>query len=146
MQNARANASRIRLHGSTRHYHLKQRYGIGAAEVEQILESQGWSCPICSTPLTLKNAHVDHDHATGSVRGVLCFNCNGGLGQFRDDTRALIRAVAYLRSGIARSAAPAKDDVDLQPNVRAVLDRNPPSRLHLLLSARLAASDFGTAS
>ena len=43
-----------RLHGSTRHYHLKQRYGIGAAEVEQMLDAQRWACLLCDTQLTLK--------------------------------------------------------------------------------------------
>jgi len=54
------------LHGSSRHYHLKRRYGIGASEVEALIREQGGVCPICdrSDP-----EHVDHDHETGQVRG-----------------------------------------------------------------------------
>jgi DNA-directed RNA polymerase subunit M/transcription elongation factor TFIIS len=77
-QNAKAAESIERLYGSTRHYHLKQRYGIGAAEVEQMLDAQGWSCPLCFTPLTLKSAHVDHDHVSGAVRGILCSTATAG--------------------------------------------------------------------
>jgi hypothetical protein len=94
--NVRSAESRQRLHGGSRHYHLKRRYGIGADEVRQMLQDQLWRCAICATALTLKTSHVDHDHKTGSVRAILCFNCNGGLGQFKDDPDALRRAAAYL--------------------------------------------------
>jgi hypothetical protein len=50
-------------------------------------------CAICGRP---NPEHVDHDHETGAVRGILCFNCNGGLGQFRDSIDALLSAASYL--------------------------------------------------
>jgi hypothetical protein len=71
------------------------RYGVSAAEVEEQIERQAGLCAICLKTLGAK-PHVDHDHETGEVRGVLCFNCNGGLGQFRDDAAVMARAVRYL--------------------------------------------------
>jgi hypothetical protein len=72
-----------------------RRYGIGAADVEELIRKQGGVCPICDRP---KPEHVDHDHVTKKVRGVTCFNCNGGLGQFGDDPERLRRAIEYLES------------------------------------------------
>lgn len=127
-QNARVTESRQRLHGGSRQYHLKRRYGIGAADVEEMLDSQGWACPICATTLTANTCHVDHDHKTGAVRGILCFKCNGGLGQFRDDPATLVQAAAYLR----RAAMPLVDATT--------------SRLEVIWTERLAEVEFGTAS
>lgn len=58
--------------GNTRHYHLKQRYGISAAEVEMLKASQGGLCPVCRDRPAV---HVDHDHETKRVRGILCELC-----------------------------------------------------------------------
>jgi hypothetical protein len=91
--NARGKESKLRLHGGSRHYHLVRRYGIGADQVEAMIRAQGGRCAICKTEPAV---HVDHDHDSGLVRGVLCFNCNGGLGQFKDDARNLTRALDYL--------------------------------------------------
>jgi hypothetical protein len=80
-------------HGGARNYHLRRRYGITAAHADAMLAEQGGLCAICREAPA---EHVDHDHATGRVRGLLCFNCNGALGQFRDRTDLMLRAVAYL--------------------------------------------------
>jgi hypothetical protein len=85
--------NRIKIEGSTRNYHLKRRYGLTEDDVKQLIEQQGGVCAICAEA---KPEHVDHCHVTGKVRGVLCFNCNGGLGQFKDDISRLINAIAYL--------------------------------------------------
>ena len=82
-----------RYGGTTRHYHLRQRYGLGEADVDRIIERQGGLCAICNdAPAT----QVDHDHRTGKVRGALCLECNAGLGAFADDERLLFAAVDYL--------------------------------------------------
>jgi hypothetical protein len=93
--NARTRESRQRLHGGSRHYHLMHRYGIGADEFDDLVRRQGGVCAICGRA---DPEHVDHDHDTGDVRGILCFNCNGGLGQFRDSVHALRAAAAYLET------------------------------------------------
>ncbi len=91
--NARGRETLNRLYGGTRHYHLTRRYGVGAADVAAMIAAQGGMCAIC---LERPAEHVDHDHYNGEVRGVLCFNCNGGLGQFRDRPDILDRAITYL--------------------------------------------------
>jgi hypothetical protein len=49
-----------------------------------------------AVPKRLASLHVDHDHDTGQVRGILCLGCNQGLGKFRHDPVILRRAIAYL--------------------------------------------------
>jgi Recombination endonuclease VII len=85
--------NRERHHGGHRNYLLKLRYGIDADEAEKLLEAQGGKCAICGAE---EAQHVDHDHLTGKVRGILCFNCNGALGRFEDDPAIMERAIEYL--------------------------------------------------
>lgn len=85
--------NKIKNHGGTRHYHLKRRYGITAADADRMLREQGGLCAICRERPA---AHVDHDHRTGRVRRLLCFTCNSGLGNFRDDPELLRLAADYL--------------------------------------------------
>ncbi len=77
------------------------KYGLSAAEVEAMLEAQGGVCAICRTAPAV---HVDHDHATGKVRGMLCFNCNAALGHLRDDPMLFRRGLRYLAA--SRSPVP----------------------------------------
>ena len=90
--NVRGRATKDKAGGS-RTYHLKRRYGITARDADAMLEEQGGSCAICRIEPA---AHVDHDHATGAVRALLCFGCNGGLGQFEDDPEVLRAAACYV--------------------------------------------------
>jgi hypothetical protein len=82
-----------RKHGSQRNYLLKLRYRITAEEVEERRRAQGGICVIC---LRREASHVDHNHMTGLFRGLLCFPCNGGLGQFRDIPDDMREAARYL--------------------------------------------------
>ncbi|HEU5266425.1 MAG TPA: endonuclease VII domain-containing protein [Jatrophihabitans sp.] len=81
------------LHGGSRNYHLRRRYGIAAEHFDTMFAEQGGRCAICREAPA---EQVDHDHATNRVRGLLCFNCNGALGQFRDRADLMLRAIAYL--------------------------------------------------
>jgi hypothetical protein len=80
-------------HGGHRPYLLKLRYGIDAAKAEALLRAQDGKCAVCGDP---SPEHVDHDHLSGDVRGILCFNCNGALGRFEDDPEIMERAIEYL--------------------------------------------------
>ena len=74
---------------------LKYRYGIGEAEFRQMVSAQDSRCGICCQVFQ-KTPHVDHCHATGIVRGLLCDKCNRGLGYFDDDAVRLASAASYL--------------------------------------------------
>ncbi len=67
-----------------------------------MLASQDGLCAICRCAPA---EHVDHDHETGAVRALLCFGCNGGLGQFRDEPDVLRAAAEYVEFHKSRQAA-----------------------------------------
>lgn len=78
-----------------RDYVLRSRYGISKSDYLDLLESQNYSCAICGSAAT-KTLDVDHDHTTGKVRGLLCNNCNRGIGHLKDSPQILLKAVEYL--------------------------------------------------
>jgi hypothetical protein len=78
-------------------HHFKSQYGMTP---EQVNELAAVGCSICGTtdwPGRHNRPQVDHDHVTGEVRGILCSECNTGLGKFRDRVDLLEKAVAYLQ-------------------------------------------------
>ncbi len=78
-------------------YDFKRRYGISLERYNQLLESQGGVCAICGgVNENGKQLSVDHDHSSGEVRGLLCTNCNSGIGHFKDDTGLLQKARDYI--------------------------------------------------
>ena len=117
--NAKGKATYQRLYGSTREYHLRRRYGITGADVDAMVAAQGGSCAVCDG----KPEHVDHDHKTGKVRGLLCFNCNQALGNVRDDPAVLQGLIDYLRRHRLQLIGsvdeyPAPDDVIFEVDFR----------------------------
>lgn len=93
-----------------REHKLCRKFGITVARWNEMLAEQGGACAICGTTETRPNwrsgqpdaMHVDHDHATGAIRALLCNSCNRGLGIFGDSASRLRAAAAYLE----RHAAP----------------------------------------
>jgi hypothetical protein len=77
---------------SAAHY-AKRTYGLTLDDIAALVEAQGGSCAICETRPAV---HVDHDHLSGSVRGVLCFPCNVALGHLKDDPLLFRKAIDYL--------------------------------------------------
>ena len=72
-------------------------YGITPAQMVRMAEDQHGGCAICQTvPPVFTDLHIDHNHTTGEVRGLLCPTCNTALGMFRDSPEVLMRALEYL--------------------------------------------------
>lgn len=86
-------ANKVKRHGSERNYLLKFRYGITADQADLMIAVQKGCCAICQRKRKLQ---VDHDHRTGVVRGMLCFDCNAGLGILDDDIGRLNALADYL--------------------------------------------------
>lgn len=93
-QNSPAQREQVRA------YDLKKTFGLTLEAYASILEAQHGVCAICSGPQSEEGRMlaVDHSHATGKIRGLLCGNCNRGLGMFKDQEDLLLRAVLYLKN------------------------------------------------
>jgi RNA polymerase-binding transcription factor DksA len=77
--------------------HLKRKYGMTLADYDRLFEQQGGVCAICGEPRPEERTlHVDHDHVTGVIRGLLCFRCNNALGDFREQYELFQAAADYL--------------------------------------------------
>jgi hypothetical protein len=82
---------------------LRADFGLSLDAYNQMLEAQGGVCAICNQPEThkrngkLKALAVDHHHASGKIRGLLCSDCNTGIGKLKDDPKVLLAAAEYLK-------------------------------------------------
>lgn len=77
--------------------HIQSRYGLTRRDYESMWLRQGGKCPVCDQiELNGKSMHIDHDHATGRVRGLLCGPCNRFIGLARENIHTLHGAADYL--------------------------------------------------
>lgn len=78
-------------------YFLTRNYGLKPGEYDRMRADQHDRCAICGTPdAGGRRWHVDHDHITGKVRGLLCSACNLTLGKMQDDPARLRAAADYI--------------------------------------------------
>lgn len=74
-----------------------KRFNMTPEDFYKLLLKQDGVCAICfSPPKEGSRLHVDHNHITNAVRGLLCNLCNHGLGNFKDNKELLLRAIEYL--------------------------------------------------
>lgn len=78
-----------------------KRYGITMADYDRMLSSQNFSCAICGLVAQERELHIDHCHDTGIIRGLLCDQCNTGIGKLRHSPENFLRAARYLRASVA---------------------------------------------
>lgn len=81
---------------------MLRKWGLTLGQFDELLRKQGGRCAICRKEPIDKRYNrfaVDHNHATGEIRGLLCRACNTALGFFNDDVNLLMAAIAYLEKG-----------------------------------------------
>lgn len=76
---------------------LQRQYAITEEQYLAIFKKQEGRCAICNCHQHYQRLAVDHDHKTGMVRGLLCTNCNRGLGRFFDSAIRLAAAANYIK-------------------------------------------------
>lgn len=86
------NAERTKFAREVERFRL---YGITKQEYEVLLQNSGNRCGICAKPFKV-TPHIDHDHTSGKVRGLLCGSCNRGIGYLQDDAEILRAAILWV--------------------------------------------------
>ncbi|MEV0234358.1 endonuclease domain-containing protein [Nonomuraea sp. NPDC050786] len=99
-----------------RSYHLARRYQLRHEDVERMISAQHGLCVVCwGRP----PEHVDHCHRTGDVRYALCLPCNTGIGQFRDDSGVVWRALSYVEASLGEFDEVEVSEEELRELIRA---------------------------
>lgn len=90
---------------------LKRIYGLTLEEYGEMADACGNKCQACGDPPGIKPLFVDHCHATGKVRGLLCGKCNTSLGLLKEDPEIMRRLIAYIeeKGHSNGNSAPAAD-------------------------------------
>lgn len=90
--------NKTRVKAYNKNLWLKTKYGISLDEYNRIFTIQNGRCAICDKPSAdyKRSLHVDHNHSDGKIRGLLCVNCNNGVGCFQDNPELLSKAKLYL--------------------------------------------------
>ena len=96
------NAYRAKTPNQQKARALRDSFGLSLDKYNEMFEAQQGKCAICNQSETqmrngkLKTLAVDHDHKSGVIRGLLCFDCNTGIGKLKDDPQVLQSAIQYL--------------------------------------------------
>jgi hypothetical protein len=85
-----------------------KKFGITYEQYKLMLQKQHRKCSICNKAYSKgkTNFAVDHNHTTGQIRGLLCSNCNSGLGLFRESPKILLKAIRYIKKWSKRCKNP----------------------------------------
>jgi hypothetical protein len=75
--------------------HLRRKFGLTPEQWQEIAEAQGYACKLCGEK---KRLATDHSHSNGKVRGLLCWNCNSGMGKFKHNPALLRAAADYIET------------------------------------------------
>jgi hypothetical protein len=85
------------IHKRNRAWRLRSKFGVSAEWYAGKMAQNNGLCEICNKTDGAKALAVDHDHGTGAVRGLLCTNCNTGIGSLDDSIEMLEKAISYLK-------------------------------------------------
>lgn len=93
-----AKKNREKVLAYKKRHNLLKNYGLSIETFNELLKTQNGGCAICgNTGIETKRLSVDHNHTTKEVRGILCNDCNFGLGNFKDNQKLLLKAIEYLK-------------------------------------------------
>jgi hypothetical protein len=93
----RRRRERPEVKAQQRDAHLRRKFQMTSEQYGEMLAAQGGVCAVCcGGPKLGKSLHVDHNHDTGAVRGLVCFSCNSALGNLHEDEARISALLTYL--------------------------------------------------
>lgn len=98
--NKRLSENRVRFLNQRKNWHLKNVFGITLEEYNTLSDKQNGVCAICLDKDKDRMLAVDHCHNSNRIRGLLCGRCNRAIGQLKDNTESMKRAIAYLSAEV----------------------------------------------